>query len=78
MNNYIKIKLNILLIFLLSATVNSLLFSQIIEKVEVKGKIYSNELSSKNILIISENELNEFKVRDMVDLFSFFTIIWSS
>lgn len=75
MNNNIKIKLNILLILFLSSTINSLLFSQIIEKVEVKGKIYSNELSSKNIVIISEEELNDLNVRDMVDLFSFFTII---
>ncbi len=75
MNNYIKIKFNILLILFLSLGTISPLFSQIIEKLEVKGKIFSNELNSKSMLIISENELNEFKIRDMVDLFSFFTII---
>ncbi|MCP4218110.1 MAG: TonB-dependent receptor [bacterium] len=70
------------LYFVLAAALLSGLFfpaslaADIVEKVEVKGEIFSAELlNSKNMVIISEDDLQKLKIKDMADLFSFFTAL---
>lgn len=49
--------------------------SAIEEKVEVKGKIFSNEVRSKSMLIIAAEEIKTLQIRSFADLFSFFTAL---
>ena len=50
-------------------------FSQIVENIEVKGKIYSREMNSKNMVIIEEGDLNSLNIKDFAELFSFFSLV---
>jgi vitamin B12 transporter len=54
------------------------LSAQIIEEVEVTGKVFSDDSHSKNMVIISASDLEEFKIKDMSELFSFFTALNTS
>jgi vitamin B12 transporter len=45
------------------------------EKIEVRGKIFSQELHSKNMLIIGAEEIKTLQIRNFADLFSFFTAL---
>jgi vitamin B12 transporter len=47
--------------------------SDIEEKIEVKGLIFSRELRSKNIMIIAAEEIKTWQIKNVADLFSFFT-----
>lgn len=48
----------------------------IVETVDVEGRIFSNELmESKNMVIITSADLERLKIKDMADLFSFFTAV---
>ena len=49
--------------------------SQIVENIEVKGKIFSREMNSKNMVIISESDLYALKIKDFTELFSFFNVV---
>jgi iron complex outermembrane receptor protein len=46
---------------------------QIVETVEVEGRIVSDEPKSKNLMVISARDLKSMGVRDFGDLFSMFT-----
>lgn len=64
----------LVLLVLLSAP-GEVIFPQIVETVEVEGRIFSNESHSKNMVFISARDLEELKIKDMADLFSYFTAV---
>lgn len=49
--------------------------TEIVETVEVKGQLFSDELNSKNMVIISDHDLEQLKIKDITGLFSFFTAL---
>lgn len=50
-------------------------FAQIKKTIIVKGKVFSNELDSKNMVIITKEELSDLKIKNFADLFSFFSVV---
>jgi vitamin B12 transporter len=50
---------------------SNMLFPEIIETVEVKGQIFSNEAGSKNMIIVTAEDLENLKITDTSALFSF-------
>lgn len=66
---------SIFLLFLLPWVFSSPVFSEIVETVEVNASIFSREPNSKNIVIISKEELEGLQIKDMADLFSIFTAV---
>ena len=51
------------------------LSGKIVETVDVTGKLLSDEPHSKNMVIITAADLQEFNIKDMSELFSFFTAL---
>lgn len=45
----------------------------IVETVEVKGRLFSDELNSKNVVIISSEDIEALKMDHIADIFNFFT-----
>lgn len=45
------------------------------EKIEVKERIFSRDLRSKNMIIISAEKINSLAIKNFTDLFSFFTAL---
>lgn len=70
-----RIFLNIsMILIILFPGINPLL-GGIVEEVEVTGKLFSDEPHSKNTVIITAADLEELKIKDMSELFSFFTAL---
>lgn len=53
----------------------TLCFPDIVETVDVEGRIFSTDAGSKNIVIISGTDLEQLAITNMADLFSFFTTL---
>ncbi|MCP4149306.1 MAG: TonB-dependent receptor [bacterium] len=69
-----KIVITILLFLIVVSCVST--NADIVETVEVEGRVFSQELlHSRNMVIISSTDLEEMKIKNMADLFSFFTAV---
>ncbi|MCK4836344.1 MAG: TonB-dependent receptor [Candidatus Aminicenantes bacterium] len=62
----------LVLIILLTST---FLLPEIVEKVEVKERIFSHEFNSKDMIIISDKDLKLLKIKNFTDLYSFITVL---
>lgn len=63
----------VVLMLWLAAVVSA---QDVTETVEVEGELFTTELlNSKNMVIISAKDLETLKIKDMADLFSFFTAV---
>lgn len=79
MNSHIvvvnRIEIMTVMILIILAAAGTLCLPEIVETVDVEGRIFSNEANSKNIVIISAADLERLAITDMADLFSFFTTL---
>lgn len=74
--NPLKYKRNcILFIFMTYVLGAAVCFSQIVETVDVNETLFSVEPNSKNMVIISKSDIEELKIENMGDLFSFYTAV---
>jgi iron complex outermembrane receptor protein len=76
--NILTINRLVLIVMVIYLSTACPISAQIVEEVEVTGKIFSHDSHSKNMVIISAADLEEFKIKDMAELFSFFTALNTS
>jgi iron complex outermembrane receptor protein len=76
MNTLRRIKLKAALVAVLAlGTAVYPLYGEIVETVEVTGKLFSLDSHSKNMVIVTAADLEELKIKNMLELFSFFTAL---